>query len=450
VIAMPAPDPLRGGFGSFNWAVVLRHEYTHTVTLSATENRIPHWFTEACAVWEQPDRRNFEAVALLVEAVRRGQLYAVTTLDWGFIRPDPRRGPQARGLAYAQSEWIFEYVVEKKGYDAIPQMLRGFRDGLTQAKVFDKVLGTTQEQFDKDFAAWAKVQVASWGFDPEPPPDLAKATEAAKSAPESADAQANLARALYQARQFRQAEAPARQALKIDPNHKRALLVLGYVLLAQKKHEEVLQIGKRLEEVDARSADAARLQAEACLAQQKWLEAIAALENFKSRRQLDPFAYEKLARLYDQLGEPEKALPNLAELHRRTMRDPKYARQVADIYRTSDTPEKALDFWEQVIQINPYDAGVYKAMASLYLRAKNYERAILAMRSACLLEPDGADSWANLAAVYFRVGKAEKSVERLSQAVSAAEKALGIDPTSPAGQVKAAAEELMTTLHSAP
>ncbi len=435
VIAMPAPDPLRGGFGQFNWAVVLRHEYAHAVTLSATENRIPHWFTEACAVWEQPDRRNFQAVGLLVGAVRDGQLYPVKSLDWGFIRPDRRRGPGARPLAYAQAEWIFEYVVENDGYDAIIQMLRGFRDGLSQAEVFQKVLGTSEESFDNDFAAWAGKQVASWGFDPEPLPKLEQASAAATAKPDSADAQADLAVALFQARRFDLARAAAEKALKIDPAQRRALQVLSYTLEREKKYDKALEAARRLEEADPNSAAAARVLADCHLARQEWLEAIEALEKLKLRRPLDPYAHEQLAKLYGQLGQSEKALPNLVELHRRTMNKPEYARQIAGIYRTSSTPERALDFWEQVIQINPYDAGAYKAMASLYLRAKRYDRAVLAMHSVCLLEPKNADSWAQLAAVYYRVAKAEDSPEKLSEARSAAQKALEIDPASPARTV---------------
>ena len=51
-IAMEVPrsgNP-RKHLGTFAWLEVLRHEYTHTVTLSQTGNRIPHWLTEALAV----------------------------------------------------------------------------------------------------------------------------------------------------------------------------------------------------------------------------------------------------------------------------------------------------------------------------------------------------------------------------------------------------------------
>ena len=35
------------------WSQVLRHEYSHTITLAATDNRIAHWMTEGLAVWEE-------------------------------------------------------------------------------------------------------------------------------------------------------------------------------------------------------------------------------------------------------------------------------------------------------------------------------------------------------------------------------------------------------------
>jgi len=108
VIVMVAPNKKRSRFGTFNWATVLRHEFTHAVTLSATGNRIPHWFTEACAVWQQPDRRNYDAVKSLVGATRSGRLFPIKELDWGFIRP---AGGGDRSLAYAQAEWIMEYII---------------------------------------------------------------------------------------------------------------------------------------------------------------------------------------------------------------------------------------------------------------------------------------------------------------------------------------------------
>ena len=431
VIAMPAPDPLRGGFGSFNWAVVLRHEYTHAVTLALTQNRIPHWFTEACAVWEQPDRRNFQAVALLVEATRDGRLLPVKSLDWGFVRPSR---PGERELAYAQSEWIFEYVVEKKGYPTILAMLEGFGDRKSQAQIFQELLGCSEEQFDADFRTWAGQQVRQWGFDMEPVPELDKASKRARTEPNSAEAQANLAAALLRARRVREAEAAARKALAIDGENKRALAVLGSALAAQDKHEEAVIIAERLEGVDPRSAAAARIQAQCHLTKRRWPQALAALERYKQYLPFDSYSYEQLQNLYLQLGQTEQALPNLVELHRRTMKDTQYARQAADLYRPTD-PDKAMEMYEQVIQINPYDAGVYRALAGVSLRVRRNDLALLALSSVCLLEPKSAEAYAQLAAARLRLAIAEKSAARLAEARSAAQKSIDLDAAGPGQQV---------------
>lgn len=45
VIAMEVPRIGPDHKGEYDWVRVLRHEYVHTVTLSRTHNRIPHWFT---------------------------------------------------------------------------------------------------------------------------------------------------------------------------------------------------------------------------------------------------------------------------------------------------------------------------------------------------------------------------------------------------------------------
>jgi tetratricopeptide (TPR) repeat protein len=336
--------------------------------------------------------------------VRSKRLYPIKELSWGFIRPDrKKRGRGARTLAYAQSEWIFEYVVEKKKYDAIIKMLNGFRDGWTQAKVFKEVLDTTEEQFDKDFRAWAIKQIESWGFDPKPQP--------------------------------RMRAAAARKILETKPKDPRALAVVGSNLARQKKYDEAIAIARRLEEVKPRSPEAARILADCYLAKRRWPEAIAALESYKLRRRLDPYGYKKLAKLYMQMGHAEKALPNLAELHRRTMKDPKYARQIADIYRTAGKNEQALHYYNQVLNINPYDAGVHKAMTGLHVASNNYDCAIQTMRSACLTDPKNADSWTQLAMVYYRAAQASKKSEQLSEARAAAQKALELDPQSQAKEI---------------
>jgi len=451
VIVMVAPNKKRSPrFGTFNWATVLRHEYTHSVTLSATDNRIPHWFTESCAVWEQPDRRNYQAVKLLVNTVRFGKLFPVQELDWGFIRPKKRTD---RSLAYAQAEWIMEYIIETRKYPAILAMLKGFRDGMTQKEVFAKILKTDEKKFNKDFGAWAKKQIASWGFPSDPPPKLTEAmadlAKAKKSGDKKAqaDAQAKVAIASYYSRSHRsKAHVAAQAALKLNPDQTKALAIVAMHLLRTKKYDDAIKTATRLENLDHTSRTSPRVLAECYLAKRNWPQAIAALELLKQRTPLDPWAYEQLAGKYVQMGQPKKALPNLIELHRRTMKDPKYARQIADICLAAEDDDQALQYFKQIVRINPYEASAYEAMASIHRSAGRYDKAIAAIGSVCLLDDSSADAWTKMAMMRFLAGRANRSLDELKRADDAADKALAIDSDSQARRVKVMIEAAIESI----
>jgi len=426
VVAMVAPNRDRSQFGTYNWATVLRHEFTHTVTLSASANRIPHWLTEACAVWEQPDRRNYDAVRLLVAATKYRRLIPVKQLSWAFIRPK-RRGD--RSLAYAQAEWMLEYIIESRGYETVIKMLGGFRDGMTQKEVFEKILGVSEGEFDKVFGAWAVKQVERWGFSSELPPSVPKAQAAVRAAPQDPSALAELASAYYHGRNRPRAEAAARAALKLDRKNTRALAILCAVLAESEKYDEAISHATRLAELDRDSKVAPEVLARSYLARRRWAEAIAQLELLKHRRPLDPFTYQQLAKHYMQLGQPARAMPNLIELHRRTMTEPTYARQIAEVYRTQmDMPDRALEYWREIAHINPYESSSYKATVEICIQLRRYEEAAEAAENLALVQGDSAEAWAYLALARYWLGESRSDMEILRQARAAAERARKIDP----------------------
>ncbi len=107
VIALAAPRKGERTMGAFNWSQVLRHEFTHTVTLGATDNRISIWFTEGLAVQQEHSPLRWEWGPMLYDAVTKHHLFKIDELTWAFVRP---RRPIDRQLAYAQSSWICQYV----------------------------------------------------------------------------------------------------------------------------------------------------------------------------------------------------------------------------------------------------------------------------------------------------------------------------------------------------
>ncbi len=162
VIALCTPRDGENTLGTYNSAQVLRHEYTHTVTLSATDNRIAHWMTEGLAVGEEHSPLRWEWVPMLYNAVKRKELFNMEALTWAFVRP---KRPQDRALAYAESYWVCTYIEEKWGHSSILKMMDAFRAGKTQEQVFQELLGVTPDAFSKEFFAWTEKQIAGWGYD---------------------------------------------------------------------------------------------------------------------------------------------------------------------------------------------------------------------------------------------------------------------------------------------
>lgn len=162
VIAMVSPRRGSKTLDVFNWAQVLRHEYAHTVTLSATDNRIAHWMTEGLAVMEEHSPLRWEWVPMLYNAVSKGELFKMSEITWAFVRP---KRPSDRSMAYAQSYWVCSYIQEKYGRNTLMKMMDLFRQGKRQEVVFEEALGISESQFDEQFAAWAKKQTDGWGYD---------------------------------------------------------------------------------------------------------------------------------------------------------------------------------------------------------------------------------------------------------------------------------------------
>ncbi len=88
VVAMDSPSARKPG--DFNWGSTLWHEMSHVYILTATNHRVPRWFTEGLAVHEEtqvsPEWGDRVSPEILV-AIRDKKLLPVAKLDRGFIFP---------------------------------------------------------------------------------------------------------------------------------------------------------------------------------------------------------------------------------------------------------------------------------------------------------------------------------------------------------------------------
>ena len=160
VVAMDSPsaaDPQRKP-GSFHWASTLWHEMSHVYVLQMTDHRVPRWFTEGLAVYEETaihpdwgDRLDHPSIL----AIKNKKLLPIAELDRGFMHPTY---PEQVIVSYYQGGRVITYIVQKWGYDKVLDMIKDFGNRMTTVDVIKKELGLSPEEFDKQFIPWVEAQ----------------------------------------------------------------------------------------------------------------------------------------------------------------------------------------------------------------------------------------------------------------------------------------------------
>jgi len=152
VVAMDSPSARQPG--DFNWGATLWHEMSHVFILTATNHRVPRWFTEGLAVHEEGERsaewRNRVTPEVMV-AIRDKKLLPVTRLDRGFVFSEY---PSQVIVSYFQAGSICDFVKAKWGEDKLLDMVHSYARLQTTPQVVEQVLGLSAEEFDKQYLAW--------------------------------------------------------------------------------------------------------------------------------------------------------------------------------------------------------------------------------------------------------------------------------------------------------
>lgn len=368
--------------GVFDWLEVLRHEYTHTVTLSQTRNRVPHWLTEAAAVSMETKPRSLDTCQMLAAALRAGELFDLDAINWAFVRP---RRPIDRSLAYAQGHWMVEFMNERFGMDALPRLLERFFEGEPERTAFPTALGVDRARFHAEFLDWAREQVRRWGL--APTPSLEELTDRLRDAdPEQRE---SLARARGERLErvvgaiadevgaprrsgrgtLRGSDWPAvrRRPVSIPDESLDAWLV------EFPDHPDLLELRlhRRMrgrEEVDDETASL--------------------LEKYQAARPVDPAPHRMLARAALASADPSRAIPHLRALDRLEERSNAYAIELARLERAGGRPDAAIEHITKAVRIDPYNASLRELAAAIAIEAGRIRDAREHILALTLIEPD--------------------------------------------------------------
>ncbi|MGC1298087.1 MAG: tetratricopeptide repeat protein, partial [Alloacidobacterium sp.] len=152
VVAMDSPSARKPG--DFNWGQTLWHEMSHVYVLTATNHRVPRWFTEGLAVHEEGARFPEWADRITPEvliAIRDKKLLPVAKLDRGFVYPEY---PSQVIVSYFQAGSICDFIKQKWGDAKLLAMIHSYAQLQTTPQVVQQDLGLAPEDFDKQYLAW--------------------------------------------------------------------------------------------------------------------------------------------------------------------------------------------------------------------------------------------------------------------------------------------------------
>lgn len=342
VIAMEAP---RSGpnhlVGPYDWERVVRHEYVHTVTLSRTNNRLPHWFTEAAAVYLEDAPRDFSAWSILTRAFVDDALFDFEKINLAFIRPEK---PTDRQQAYAQGHWMYEYIVESAGARAPLELMDLYAKGVKESEAFERVLNVSREEFMTRFTAWAQAQLEAAGMLPPPgTPGL-------------------------------------KDVLGERGEKEPTLEEIDGALATHPAHPDLLRL-----------AIATRLERSQ---NEPTAELVPLLERYARARPVDPLPHKLLATWY-MTGEgrqhPEagaRAIEHLTYLDVREQYSPAYASELAERHAAAGDWERSWASALRAVRIAPYDARTRELAATVAIKRSDFAEARHQLRALTQIEPD--------------------------------------------------------------
>lgn len=376
VIAMETPREGPGhSVGVYDWPRVIQHEYTHTVTLSRTRNRIPHWFTEAAAVYLEDAPWDYARCTLLHGAFEADALFDMDEVSIRFVRP---RRASDRAQAYAQSAWMYEFIVDRWGPRAPLDLMDLYADGLRQDEAFRRVLGMGQNAFFEAFKPWARERLIAWGMiPPDGLPtmrDLVRRRDGDHSQPDEVEPDER--RPNETPEEARRARVSVLPGGVPPPSPAPSDEQLDAWLAEYPAHPEILE--------HAVMAAIRRAGGEPTA------DMVPLLERYAAARPVDPMPHRHLVRLYlAGAGDgPSAAIPHLEFLDAREQHSGAYAIELARRYAAMSDWNRAEAKATRATRIAPFSAPYREFAATVALSRGDHQGAMKHITALTRIEPD--------------------------------------------------------------
>ncbi len=149
---------------SANWESVLWHEFTHVITLTLTQNKMPRWLSEGISVYEEAQANPGWGQMMSLtyrDSITEGKMQPMSKMSSAFLTAtDPRQ----IGFAYFQSMLVVKFLIGHYGFDHLTATLRALGTGMEINAALQKNFGPLDE-LDKGFAEYARAEAKKLGGD---------------------------------------------------------------------------------------------------------------------------------------------------------------------------------------------------------------------------------------------------------------------------------------------
>ncbi len=147
----------------YRWLDAISHEYMHYMITKVTGNKAPIWFHEGLAEHEESRWRGESPhlspvhETLLARALGDDRFISFERMDPGLVKLDT---PEDVQLAYAEAASSIDFIVSRRGYDGLRQMMRHMAGSADKGaeEAVKAILGVTMAEFDGSWKEFLRSQ----------------------------------------------------------------------------------------------------------------------------------------------------------------------------------------------------------------------------------------------------------------------------------------------------
>jgi Flp pilus assembly protein TadD len=394
VVAMQSPGDAKQ---PFNWARVLRHEFVHVVNLQQTDFNIPHWFTEALAVYNEDLPRPAEWDGLLAQVVKSDKLFDLETINGGFARP---KSGGEWNLAYCQAELYAQFMLERFGDEALARMLSAYAENLPTPQAIERSFQVDVKEFERGYKEYVVKIADKLAGENKEEESLAALQLAHGEKPDDVDLAARLAAAYLRAEKSGDARKLVDSILKKEPKHQLATYVLARLRMRAGETETVIALLENSLDRQRPQTNLLALLAGLRLRSEAYDEAAALYELGRQKFPTDKQWTQALARVYLKSGDDEKLAGVLADLAEADADSLTVRKKLAQLAVDKKDWPQAGRWAREAIHIDARDADMHRIAGDAAAAEKKHEAAIHSYQLAVRLDERDVAARAGLVRAY--------------------------------------------------